>query len=33
MQTRKSGETQPQFDVFVCMNCDTTIRESPPPRD
>lgn len=34
MQARKSRDDIPRFDVFECLSCNTTIRESrPAPED
>ncbi len=29
MQTRKSRDDSPHFDLFECLSCDTTIVEKP----
>jgi hypothetical protein len=35
MQASKTHDTLPAFDVFKCLTCETTIRETPvrPPRE
>lgn len=30
MQARKTRDDVPRFDLFECLSCDTTIRESTP---
>jgi hypothetical protein len=33
MQARKSRDDIPRFDVFECLSCNTTIRQSKPEAD
>jgi hypothetical protein len=30
MQAKKSRDDSPQFDLFECLSCDTTIRHAKP---
>jgi len=33
MQTKKTRDDLPRFDLFECLTCNTTIRESGPAPD
>jgi hypothetical protein len=33
MQAKKSRDDIPRFDLFECLSCNTTIRESRPAPD